>query len=83
MPLTVEDIKEIEVQEIKIRVAIIPIAASGVQFVLLNEINEVRSVGFMDFNGSVDWKFGEPDKYKEDIEEELRKLFECGAYWVG
>jgi len=83
MPVTVEDIKEIEVQGTTIRVIIIPIAASGVQFVLTNQINEVMSVGFADFEGKITWKFGEPVKFKKDIEKELLKLFKCGEYWEG
>lgn len=83
MPVTVEDVEKIEVQGITIGVVVIPIAASGVQFVLTDQINEIMSVGFVDFEGNFNWPYGEPLRFKEDIEEELLKLFKCGKYWEG
>jgi len=78
------EIHKIEVRGLKVSVINIPIAASVVQFVLTNNIGEIMSVGFLDFGGEVTWKFGRPSKeFLTAIEEELRKLFECGENWEG
>ena len=79
------EIHEIEVRGLKIGVINIPVAASGVQFVLTSsDINEIMSVGYLDFEGEITWKFGKPsEEFIPAIEEELRKLFKCGKYWEG
>ena len=61
-------------------VVVIPIAASGIQFVLTDVINQVRSVGFVDFDGKFEWMHGEPVAFKADIKWELSRLFEVGEY---
>lgn len=44
----------------RIGVIVVPVMASEVQFLLVDEINRIRSVGVADFGGRFEWKFGRP-----------------------
>ena len=70
------ELHTIEVRGHKIGVIQVPVAGSAIQFVLAtNDINEIVSVGYLDFDGKVTWNFGKPsDEFVTAIEEELRKL---------
>jgi len=81
VPIRPEDVRNIWVRGERIGVIVVPVMASEVQFLLVDEINEVRSVGAADFEGRFEWRFGRPTNHLGEIEEELRRLLEVGEYY--
>lgn len=72
----VNDIGEIPFENKTIHVITIGIAAADIQFLLLNDINEVMSVGYFTNEGEVTWKFGKPhDHAIPEIVKYLRERF--------
>lgn len=60
----------------KVIVTTIGIAAADIQFILQNEIREIKSVGYIDAeDDSFLWKFGKPaESVLEEVEDKLRSL---------